>query len=77
MLEREKRDTAPHVAIIKFNVIVHRMLPDGSLDPEIVDCSDLFKDNEMAKNAEITVEGFDKWHCVKKIKQKLEKLNGK
>ena len=75
MTERIKKNTLPHIAIIKFSVFVHRMMPDGSIEPEPIDCSDLFKEFHMAKNAEIHVQGFDKWDCVEKIKQTLERTN--
>lgn len=77
MLNREKKNTAPHIAIVRFNVLVHRLLPDGSIDPQIIDCSDLFKDHKMAQQAEFTVEGFDKWDCAKKLKKVLDKLGEK
>lgn len=77
MLNREKKNTAPHIAIVKFNILIHRILADGSIDPQVIDCSDLFKDHKMAQQAEFTVEGFDKWDCVKKLKKILEKLGEK
>jgi hypothetical protein len=51
------------------------MLPDGSMDPEIIDCSDLFKDHQITNRGELHVVGVDKWDCVQKIKEKLESLN--
>lgn len=74
MIERAKRNVGPHVGIVRFNIFIHRMLPDGSIDPEIVDCSDLFKDHNMTQAGEFYVNGFDKWDCAKKIKTKLESL---
>lgn len=74
MINRPKRNIGPHVGIIKLNVFVHRMLPDGSIDPEVLDCSDDFKDNKMTNQGEFHIRGFDRWDCVKKIKEKLEGL---
>jgi hypothetical protein len=74
MLDREKRNTAPHVAIVNFNILVHRLLPDGSIDPQVVDCSDLFMGNYIAKQGQVSIHGFDKWDCVKNIKERLERL---
>jgi hypothetical protein len=76
MLERKKIDTAPHVAIVRFNIFIHRVLPDGSYDPQIIDCKSEFQDYEMTNSAEIVVTGFDKWNCIKNVKEKLESLNG-
>ena len=74
MSERKKVNTSPHVAIIKFSVFIHKMLPDGSIEPQVVDCSELFKDSEMTNKAQMYVQGFDKWDCVQKVKETLEKL---
>ena len=74
MIERTKRNVGPHIGIVRFNIFLHRMLPDGSLDPEVVDCSDLFKDHSMTQAGEFHVTGFDKWDCAKKVKEKLESL---
>ena len=75
MLDREKRNTAPHVALINFNILIHRLLPDGTIDPQVVDCSDLFQQDHIAKQGQIIIQGFDKWDCIKNIKEKLERLN--
>jgi hypothetical protein len=74
MINRQKRNTGPHVAVIKFNIFIHRLLPDGSIDPEILDCSDDFKDNDASSESELSVTGFDRWDCVRKVKKKLESL---
>jgi hypothetical protein len=52
------------------------MNADHSIDTQMVDCSDLFKDHEITDLGEIHVIGFDKWECVRKIKDKLESLSG-
>lgn len=75
MISRPKRNVGPHIAIVSMNVCIHRVLPDGSIDPQILDCSDDFKDNEMAAKAEIRITGFDRWDCVRKIKKKLEEMS--
>ena len=74
-MKRQTRNIGPHIGILRFNIFVHRLLPDGSIDPEIIDCSDLFYDNEMTNRGEIYVNGIDKWDCVKRVKDKLESLN--
>lgn len=75
-MEREKTNLGPHVGIIKFNIFVHKLLPDGSVDPLIVNCKDEFVNSKMASAGELHVTGYDKWNCIEKIKQKLESLNG-
>jgi hypothetical protein len=78
MINRPKRNIGPHVGIVKLNIFIHRLLPDGSIDPEHIDCSDDFKDNNMTTQAQLTVKGFDRWDCVQKVKKLLEGLsNGK
>lgn len=74
-MQREKRNVGPHVGIIKFCIYVHRILPDGSIDPEVLDCTDLFRDHKISNQAEIFIEGYDKWNCVERIKEKLEGLS--
>jgi hypothetical protein len=74
MIERPKRNIGPHTGIVRFHIFVHRNLPDGSLDPEIIDCSDLFADHKISNRGEISVMGFDKWDCVQKVKNLLEEL---
>lgn len=75
-MEREKINLGPHVGIVKFNIFVHKLLPDGSIDPVLVDCANDFQNNKMASTGEFHVIGYDKWNCIEKVKQKLENLNG-
>lgn len=65
---------SPYVGIISFNVFVHRLLQDGSLDPEVLDCADDFDKIGMSKQAEMSVTGFSKEECLKAIKDKIERL---
>ena len=67
-------ESAPHVAVIQFNVFVHRLLHDGSLDPEIVNCEEEFQKLGMSNEAELSVSGFDKEECLRLVKEKLERL---
>jgi hypothetical protein len=75
-MEREKTNLGPHVGIVRFNIFIHKMLPDGSIDPVVVDCQGEFRDSKMASIGEFHVTGFDKWNCIEKVKKKLENLNG-
>lgn len=76
MLEREKINLGPHVGIVRFNIFIHKMLPDGSIDPAIVDCHNEFRDSKITSTGEFHVTGFDKRNCIEKLKKKLESLNG-
>jgi hypothetical protein len=75
-MEREKNNTAPHIGIIKFNIFIHKLLPDGSVDPILADCSSDFKDCKITNAGELHVTGYDKLNCINKIKERLESLNG-
>jgi len=75
MIPRPTNNLGPHIGIIKMNIFIQKLLPDGSVDPKIIDCSDLFQDMDMTSMGEIHVVGFDKWDCVRKVKQKLESLS--
>jgi len=76
MIERQPRNIGPHIGVVKFRIFIHRLLPDGSIDPEVIDCSDLFDKHEMTSLGEISISGYDKWNCVQKVKDKLESLSG-
>ena len=75
MIERPTRNLGPHIGIVKFHIYIHKLLADGSIDPMVIDCSDLFEGHKMTDLGEISIIGFDKWDCVKKVKEKLESLN--
>lgn len=77
---REKINIGPHIGTIRFNILIHRMLDDGSIDPAIVDCTDEFQALGMTNIGEIHVTGYDKNNCIDKVKNLLESLgkpNGK
>lgn len=74
MIVPDTRNIGPHIGIIKFNIFVHKMLSDGSIDPQVINCSEDFKENQMTNLGEIHVVGFDKWDCIKKVKKLLEEL---
>ena len=75
MPKRTERYQYPHTAIIKFHIGVHKVVEDNNLDPVPVSEQELAKYG-MKKFASISVSGFDKADCMKKVKEKLEKLNG-
>ena len=59
----------------QFQIKVHKVLREGGLDPVPVSDEELRKYG-IDKFAAISIEGFDKADCIKKVKQKLEALNG-
>jgi hypothetical protein len=71
---REKFNVGPHIGILKVNLYIHRMLDDGSVDPEIVDCTEEFQNLKMTNKGEIHVVGYDKKDCIEKVKNMLESL---
>jgi hypothetical protein len=74
MIVPNKSDKSPHTGIIRFNIFIHRVLDDGSIDPEIIECVEDFKGNQMANRGEISVMGFNKQDCISKVKKLLEAL---
>jgi hypothetical protein len=77
---REKVNIGPHMGLVRFNIFIHRVLDDGSIDPEVVDCNDEFQKLGMTNLGEIHVTGYDKNNCIEKVKDILENLgksNGK
>jgi hypothetical protein len=72
MLQRSEH--APYAGIISFNIFVHRLLPDGSLDPEVLDCAKDFDKIGMSGEAELSVTGFSLEECLTEIKNKIERL---
>jgi len=77
---RERINIGPHMGLLKFNIFIHRVLEDGSIDPQPVDCTDEFQKLGMTNLGEINVTGYDKNNCIEKVKTLLESLgkeNGK
>lgn len=66
----------PCVGFIDFNIFVHKLLNDGSIDPEILNCEKEFDELQASRAARITVTGINKLDCLRQIKEILEKLNG-
>lgn len=74
MIIKPSNEDGPCCGKIIFNIFIHSMLPDGSLDPEVLDCSDEFNDCSASPIGEIFVSGVNKRECVKEIKKILERL---
>lgn len=75
MIVKSNGDDVPCVGIINFNILIHKLLNDGSIDPEILDCSREFSESNSSNVAQITVTGINKLDCVNKVKRTLERLN--
>lgn len=67
-------DNVPYVGIVRFNIFIHKMNPDGSVDPEIVDCSEYFKNFKISSKADLQVSEIGLLKCIESIKEKMEKL---
>jgi len=75
MMSNLKRADTPHTAVINIQIKIHKTFKDGSLDPIPMTSKELNKYG-IGPCASMKIEGFDKISCIKKIKEKLEKLNG-
>jgi hypothetical protein len=62
-----------HKAIIVLKVTVHEILESGEFDAHLVSQEDLAK-YDIKSKAVITVEGYDKNNCLKRLKDKLNDL---
>ena len=65
---------APHKAILYVNIEVHEVLPTGECSGNIVS-SNILKDKGLKKNIVLSVDGFDRFDCLKRLKEKLEEFN--
>jgi len=74
-MNKPNRTDVPHTAVINVQIKVHKTFKDGSLDPIPMTNKELNRYG-IGTCASMKIEGFDKISCIKKIKEKLEKLNG-
>ncbi len=70
-----ERSNLPHKAIVHINIYVHEVLKNGDLDPIPASNEELARYN-IGQTAKLSVSGFDRSDCIKKVKELLEKLNG-
>lgn len=68
-------ENIPYTAIVRFNIFIHKMNPDGSLDPQIIECSEQFHNKKISNKCilQLTELGLD--NCIEAVKQKLESLS--
>jgi hypothetical protein len=67
--------TAPHCAIITFDIKIHEKFSDGSLNPTIMTVEEM-KEYGITTKAAIKVDGFNQKKCIENVKETLEKING-
>lgn len=75
MIVKTSESDVPCVGLIDFNIFIHKILPDGSIDPETLDCSVDFIEAKASPVAQLTVTGINKKDCIEKIKTILERIN--
>ena len=71
----EGRRMYPHHATVTLKIDVRKMNTDGSLEPVVMGNSLLSKYG-MSRKAQLCVSGTSEADCIKRLKEKLEKLNG-
>ena len=65
----------PHHATVTIKVDVRKINPDGTLDHDVMGNKSLAK-YSMATKAQWCISGPSEAACIKKVKERLEKLNG-
>lgn len=66
-------DKKPYQAVILLNIEVQDVLPTGELSGRILKSDELEKFG-LRKNMVVSVEGFDKFECLKKLKEKIDEF---
>jgi hypothetical protein len=69
------RKKCPHHATITMKIDVRKMYNDGSLDNQIMG-NRLLSNYGISTKAQFCISGSTEAECIKKLKEKLEKLNG-
>lgn len=67
---------APHKAVILLNIEIHEVLPTGECSGKVLTDKELIE-NGLKKFMTVSMNGFDKFECVKKLKQLLSQFEGK
>lgn len=66
-------DKKPHQAIILMNIEVQDVLPTGELSGKVLKTEELAQFG-LKKTMVLSVEGFDKFECLKKLKEKIDEF---
>lgn len=69
------RKNRPHHATITIKIDVREMLPDGSLDPVILD-NFLLEQYGISNKAQLCISGATEPECIRNLIKLLERLNG-
>jgi hypothetical protein len=69
------RKSCPHHATLTIKIDIRKMYDDGSLDNQVMG-NRLLSKYGISNKAQICISGTTEADCIKKLKEKLEKLNG-
>ena len=75
MSRKNNRAESPHKAIVTFDIRIHEVMSDGTLYPMPVS-KEVIQKHGINNKAIIAVEGLNRADCIRKIKDKLERVNG-
>ena len=67
------RRSFPHHATITMKIDIRKMYEDGSLDDQVMG-NRLLSKYEISNKAQICISGTSEAECIRKLKNKLEKL---
>lgn len=67
---------APHKAVILLNVEIHEVLSTGECSGKVLSDKELVEMG-LKKHMTVSVNGFDKFECVKKLRELISQFEGK
>ena len=65
----------PHHATITFKIDIREMTPTGEILWQVMG-NELLKKYHMSTKGQILVSGATEAHCIKNVKEILERMNG-
>lgn len=65
---------APHKAILSVNVEIHEVLPTGECSGNTVP-ENILKEMGVKEHYLLSVDGFDRFDCIKRLLEKLRELD--
>lgn len=65
----------PHHVVITMKIDVRKILPDGTLDQQVIG-NKLLSDYGISNKAQFYFSAVSEAEAIKQLKQKLERLNG-
>lgn len=66
-------DKKPHKAVILLKIEVHELLPTGECSAKLVDPKDLYE-HGLKPSMLLSVDGFDKYACLKNLKDRIDEF---